>query len=77
MATAKRHKIDLRALLKAALDEQPSDDFAAHVMERLSLLKTAIELGRLVGVAPVSGAAAIAEGDTEKQKGESDDDTDE
>ena len=77
MATAEQKNLNLRALLKAALDEQPSDDFAAHVMERLSLLKTAVELGRLVGVAPVSGAAAIAESNAEQSKGETSDDTDE
>ena len=75
MTRADDKSFDLRTLLRAALDERPSDDFAGHVMERLSLLRTAIELGRLIGVAPVAGVGAVVKENLVKpEEGESNDD---
>ena len=46
-------EIDIQQLLAVALDEKPSEGFADRVLDHLAVLKTAVELSRLVGVAPL------------------------
>ena len=49
---------DIRELLLVALDEEPAEDLPAQLMTRLAAVMTAVELGRLLGVAPVDWLAA-------------------
>lgn len=44
---------DIRALLLIALDEKPPDNLPDKVLARVALLTTAVELGRLLTVAPL------------------------
>ncbi len=44
---------DIRALLLIALDEKPPDNLPDRVMARVAMLTTVVELGRLVGAAPL------------------------
>ena len=53
---SRREDFDLRALLREALQDEPSKDLSEGVMSRLAAVKTAIELSRLVGVAPSNWA---------------------
>ena len=45
--------LDIAALLAAALDDEPPDDMTERVMARLAGVRTVVEFGRLIGVAPV------------------------
>lgn len=44
---------DIRALLLIALDEKPPDNLPERVMARVAMLTTVVELGRLIGAAPL------------------------
>lgn len=46
-------RIDIRALLLIALDEKPPDNLPDRVMARVAMLTTVVELGRLIGAAPL------------------------
>ena len=52
--TTEPSDIDIQQLLAVALDEKPSEGFAERVLDQLAVLKTAVELSRLVGVAPLN-----------------------
>ncbi|MBK8263399.1 MAG: hypothetical protein IPK80_18890 [Nannocystis sp.] len=45
--------LDIKALLSVALDQRPKDDLQERVMDRIAAITTAIELARLVFIAPV------------------------
>ncbi len=45
---------DVHALLSAVLDQAPPEDLADRVVSRLALIETAMELARLIGLAPTS-----------------------
>ena len=69
-----RNDIDIQELLAVALDDTPSEGFTDRVLEHLAVLKTAIELSRLVGVAPLDWVSAPAEGTERSDNDEGDDD---
>lgn len=48
--------INITALLRIALDDEPSGDLSDAVLDRLASVKTLVELSRLVGVAPLDWA---------------------
>ena len=54
--------IDIQELLAVALDETPQAGFADRVLEHLAVVKTAVELSRLIGIAPVG---LVAGGETD------------
>jgi hypothetical protein len=48
-------EFDIKGLLAVALDDKPTEGFADRVLDTLAIVKTAVELSRLIGVAPVQG----------------------
>ena len=63
-------RLDIRALLALAMDEQPPENLPERVMARLALLTTALEFGRLFGAA-LEGVAEAAR-PTEKNEDDQD-----
>lgn len=53
-----RDEIDIKMLLAEALADEPSTDLTEPVLARLAGVKTAVELGRLLGLAPFGWARA-------------------
>lgn len=60
-------RIDIRALLLIALDEKPPDNLPDRVMARVAMLTTVVELGRLLGAAPLEALGQLL------KRGENDD----
>lgn len=67
--------IDIKALLSVALEQRPRDDVQERVMNRVAVVTTAMELARLVFVAPfqwivdehLRGGADAEEGDDDAE----------
>lgn len=53
--TGDQGEFDIKGLLAVALDDKPTEGFADRVLDTLAIVKTAVELSRLIGVAPVEG----------------------
>lgn len=52
-------ELDIGRLLRLGLEEHaPSADFRQRVMDRIAVARTAVELARLIGVAPLGGGVA-------------------
>lgn len=66
----KEGEVDVGALLRASLDRPAPPDMADRVMSRLAFAETVLELGRLLGIAPMSVAAdAVRRDDEEDDEG--------
>ena len=63
MSSDDKEPIDIGSLLAAALDDKPPTDMTERVMTRLAGVKTAVEFGRLLGVAPISTLLNIDDDD--------------
>jgi hypothetical protein len=50
--------VDISALLRAAFDDEPSDDLSERVTARLALVTTVVEFARLFALAPIGIASA-------------------
>lgn len=66
----KEGEVDVRALLRASLDRPAPPDMADRVMSRLAFAETVLELGRLLGIAPMSVAADAVRRDDEDDEDE-------
>lgn len=62
-------KLDIRALLAVALDDQPPDDLSDRVMARVAAAQTVIELGKLI----TQGPLMFLDADDESLQGDDDD----
>jgi hypothetical protein len=51
---SREDELDISRLLAVALEVDPPKDLTKNVMRRLAGVTTALEFGRLVGVAPIS-----------------------
>ena len=72
--TGRGKEIDLRSLLGEALAEEPSSDLSDGIMKRLAAVKTVVELGRLVGVAPSNWAVDRSDWDHPDDHDDADED---
>ena len=63
---------DIRALLLIALDEKPPDNLPDRVMARVAMLTTVVELGRLLGAAPLEALGQLLKREEDDDGGSGD-----